>query len=778
MKKLLLCLIVCLLGTSTLIAQDKTLNLSILIDKKIERTNQEKERLLREIRNVISNDFDVQVDYLLENDYNLQKAKENYSFLEDKNQDIILVIGVVNNVMVYQNNPNFHTPTIVFGSVNRDFIPVEAERTKSDINNLNYLITPISYTEDLNDFYELYPYENVAVLIDDYKLDILPIREKILEITSNLGVNFELIAVDEDNEDDFDLSSFDAIYLAAGNGFDTKNHSELINVINNYNVPSFSAYGKNDVQEGIMASSQTSSNFQQIYRRIALNIEQIFELEDNASQVPVQIDYGRGLSINFNTAEKVGLGIKYNLVSETDFIGDFNLIDAENSYGLLDVIGKTIDQNLGLKSAEQDVLISGQDLKSSWSNYFPDISVNASGLIVDPKLAENSLGIYQQYSLQGNVVLNQTLYSQDLTTLIKINKLLNKAQESNFNASTYDAIKDITNVYFNCLVLKTNVIIQAKNLDVTRENLKIATENFEAGSQGKTDLLRFTSEKAQNTQVLVESRNRLQESFNLMNFILNQDISTKIDIQDVSLEDETLERYHYKEFISILNQPNFQESFIAFLVQEGIANAPELKAIGYNQEALDKQIKLNGLGRIVPTLGLQAQYNSNIEQWGVGSDAALVLPNDYNIGVNLKIPIFNQNRRNIDLKTAKIQKDQLTFNEENFKRDLERRINDAVLSMINEIVNIELSEVSAESAKEGLALTQTSYTEGAVNIAQLIDAQRNYLQAQLDQSSAIYNYLIATLNMEREIGYFFLLHSPEENKAFFERYNQFLLENN
>ena len=163
---------------------------------------------------------------------------------------------------------------------------------------------------------------------------------------------------------------------------------------------------------------------------------------------------------------------------------------------------------------------------------------------------------------------------------------------------------------------------------------------------------------------------------------------------------------------------------------------------------------------------------------GCGSDAARVLPNDYNIGVNLKIPIFNQNRRNIDLKTAKIQKDQLTFNEENFKRDLERRINDAVLSMINEIVNIELSEVSAESAKEGLALTQTSYTEGAVNIAQLIDAQRNYLQAQLDQSSAIYNYLIATLNMEREIGYFFLLHSPEENKAFFERYNQFLLENN
>jgi outer membrane protein TolC len=75
-----------------------------------------------------------------------------------------------------------------------------------------------------------------------------------------------------------------------------------------------------------------------------------------------------------------------------------------------------------------------------------------------------------------------------------------------------------------------------------------------------------------------------------------------------------------------------------------------------------------------------------------------------------------------------------------------------------------------------LELTQTSYTEGAVNIIQLIDAQRNYLQAQLDQSSAQYNFLIASLNLERYIGYFFLLHSLEENQSFFDRFNQYILE--
>lgn len=768
--------LILVLFVSVVSAQDKTLDISVLVDQRIDKSNHTQEEFMKEIRNVISNDYEIKLNYILENGFNLKEAKENYQYLEQQNQDVIIVFGVVNNLMIYQTNPNFHTPTIVFGSVNSDFVPIDS-RTTSEIHNLNYLITPVSFRADLNEFFELYEYKRIAILIDAYKLDILPINDLIQSIMIDLGAHYEIVPVDENFVAEGDLSSYDAIYLGAGNGLPDEDHLELIKKVNSYNVPSFSAFGKRDVELGIMASNQSESNIKQIYRRIALNIEKIFENGEDPGDLNVHIDYTKGLSINFNTAEKVGLGIKYNLISETDFVGDFNIINSDNNYTLTDVVSLTLENNLGLKAAEQSVLISGQDLKTAWSNYFPNLVVGATGSYVDPNLVSAVPGFYQEYSVSGLVQLDQTVYSQDLTALIKINKLLKQAEQANFNTSTLDAVKDITNVYFNCLVLKTNVIIQAKNLDVTRENLKIATQNFEAGYQGKTDLLRFTSEKAQNTQVLVESRNQLYQSYNLMNQILNQDISTKIDIQDVSLEDESFEKYHYNSFIEILNQPNMQPIFTKFLVSEGLKNAPELKSIGFNEEALDKQISLNGIGRVVPTLGLQAQYNDNIEQWGQGSDLA-VLPNNYNVGLNLSIPIFGQNRRNIDRKTAMIQKDQINFDKENFELDLERRINDAVLTMVNEIVNIELSKVSEESAQEGLELTQTSYTEGAVNIAQLIDAQRNYLEAQLSRASAIYNYLIATLNMEREIGYFFLLHSPEENQAFFDRFNQFILENN
>ncbi len=757
-------------------AQDKVLNIGVIVDHLNDRYQEDRNLLLEEIDNVISDNYDIRVNYVLENEYNLEKARENYDFLEGKNQDIILVFGIVNNLMVYRDLQELHSPTIIFGGINRDFVPVNLDRSTSGIENLNYILTPLSYKDDLRDFKELFDFQNIAILIDSYEVDFLPVEDVISDIMGEVGGEYTIYPIDKTSIENLDLNDYDAVYVAAGGELDKKDYNLFINEIKSFKKPSFSAYGREDVVSGIMASNQTSGNYQLIFRRIALNIESIIEDGKNASELPVHMDYNKGLTLNFNTAEEVGMGIKYNLVAETEFVGTFDELNASNKYDLVDVIDLTLSNNLSLKSAEKNVEIKGQELKSSWSNYFPDINASAIGVYTDPKLAEVSFGLNPEYRTKGSVQLNQTLYSQDLTTLIKVNKLLTKAEQANYDRFALDAVRDISNVYFNCLVLKTNVIIQAKNLEVTRENLNIATENFEAGYQGKTDLLRFTSEKAQNTQVLIESKNRLDESFYLMNQLLNQDINTPIDIYDVSLDDEKFEKFYYKRFMDLLSQPKVRQDFVNFLVEEGYNNAPELKAIGYNKEAIEKQKKLYGLGRIIPTIALQAQYNNNFNQWGVGSQTDLQIPSDYNVGLSLTVPIFNQNKKNINRKTASIQQEQLTFDEDNIKRSIEKDINDAVLQIINEIVNIELSSVSEATAREGLELTQTSYTEGAVNITQLIDAQRNYLQAQLDQSSAQYNFLIASLNLERYIGYFFLLHTPEENQSFFDRFNQYILE--
>ena len=93
--------------------------------------------------------------------------------------------------------------------------------------------------------------------------------------------------------------------------------------------------------------------------------------------------------------------------------------------------------------------------------------------------------------------------------------------------------------------------------------------------------------------------------------------------------------------------------------------------------------------------------------------------------------------------------------------------------MITQVSNIELSKISEESAKQALELAQSAYSNGAVNVVQLLDAQNNYLNSQLARANAVYRYLITVLQLERFLGYYFLLNTKEKNDRFLQRFLEY-----
>ncbi len=144
------------------------------------------------------------------------------------------------------------------------------------------------------------------------------------------------------------------------------------------------------------------------------------------------------------------------------------------------------------------------------------------------------------------------------------------------------------------------------------------------------------------------------------------------------------------------------------------------------------------------------------------------------MGVNIAIPIFNQNQNNLNRQISSIQIDQLNINSENTRLSISSNIRTSVLDLINQLSNIQLSEVSEQTAREALELTQVAYSNGAVNIIQLIDAQNNYLSAQLARNNAAYRFLLGALQVERFLGYYFLLQTQEDNNRFNRGFLEFL----
>ncbi|MBL4568893.1 MAG: TolC family protein [Flavobacteriaceae bacterium] len=586
------------------------------------------------------------------------------------------------------------------------------------------------------------------------------------DIAKELGISYEIIPFKSAADIISGIpSDVDAFYLAGGFFFNKSEIKQLADKLANEKIPSFTSTNTRDVELGLMATHQSKEHLSRFFRRISLHIESYIGGKD-FSELPLNLKYENKLTINYNTAEKVGVPIKYSLLTSTDFIGNFKNVLSKKKYTLLDVINEVLNKNLSLASDRKDIALNKQDVKLAKSSYYPDISFSTLGTYVDPDLAEISGGQNPEYSTSGDVILTQVLFSEELNAAIDIQKNLLKAQKEYYNSNQLDAVFNASNSYFNVLILKTNLHIQKQNLDLTKKNLQIANQNFEAGQTGKSDVLRFRSEMAQNTQVFVEAANQLEQAYFRLNQLLNNPINHEIDVEDLEFGKGILEQYDYKELRAIFDHPKMRSSFVDYLTLKAKENAPELKLMDYNLLVTTRTIKLNGRGRFFPILALQGQYNRDFNQWGTGSTPSPLLKKNYNIGLKLSIPIFQQNKKNINKQTAIIEQEQLLINKANIALNISANVHIAVLKLIDEISNIETSNASEAAAKEGLLLTQTAYSSGAITIVELLDSQNNYLFAQLSKVNSTYNYLLNSLQLERYINHYFLLKTPQQNQDF------------
>ncbi|MEM9649035.1 MAG: TolC family protein, partial [Bacteroidota bacterium] len=532
-NKILFVLLFLLAGLLSGSAQEKrTYKIGVLLDRVTTELSPLIEKLQNEITAVVGEDAIIEFpqESLLVNDFDLEKARNNYNELVAGNVDIILAFGVLNNEIISPMTVH-QKPTILFGAVNRDVQQLDLSKTSSEIENFTYLIESESYQDDLTRFKELSDFKNLGIAIDAPIAQILPLNEIFDAELATLNANYRLIPFESADDIAANLDGIDALYLAGGFFMTKEEKKRLAQELIAQKTPSFTVNGPSDVKLGFLATLQAEENLDQFFRRIALNIE-AYVTGTPMSELPIYIDYNPRLTINYNTSDAIGFPIKYSLIGKTDFVGEFRNVLSEKEYDLLTVIDQALNQNLSIQSSQRDVELARQDIKTASSNYLPSLSAAGTATYVDPDLAEISNGQNPEFSTAGNLTLNQTIFSESANANIAIQKKLQKAQQEDFNASQLDLIFDAANAYFNVLILKANTQIQARNVDLTKRNLEISEQNFEAGQSGKSDMLRFRSEMAQNTQAMVEAINQLEQGFLFLNQILNNPADLEIDVDD------------------------------------------------------------------------------------------------------------------------------------------------------------------------------------------------------------------------------------------------------
>lgn len=755
-------------------------SIGILADKSGPSYEASLNALQSEIRAVVGETADISFLPVLQNDFDPEKAAANYQQLVLEGVDIILSFGFVNNFSLYQSGV-YPVPTLALGAANADLVQLPEGQETTGIPNLNYVITPISYRQDLDTFYELYDYQNIGIAVDEVLVNTLPLKDYFDGYFGDKESNYRLIGLRPGMDYGNELKGLDAIYIAGAGFYTDSEFGMLVEAINELRLPSFSINGVRDLERGMLITNQPLDFINNFIRRISLNVESVLK-GTNPSELPLRISYEKQLSMNYATAVNIGFPIRYSAIGQLDFVGTSQELYAEKTYGLLDLMKGVIDSNLQLMAERKEVDLAEQDVKTSKSAYYPNLGATLDATYTDPKQAERSFGNNPELSTNAGAQLGQTLYSEAAGANITISQKQQQARQAAYNASELDAILEASVSYFNALIFKTNVRIQNENLKTTRRNLEIAELNFEVGESSKYDELRFTSELAANIQSFIDAQRDYQQSLYAINRLLNNPIDMDIDIEQADIGTGIFTGYSYERLKDLMDNPTLRPALVDFMIEVAMENSPELKNIGFNQEANERFYNLNNLGRLVPTVSLQGRYSLVLDRSGAGSTAPegfLPLIDDfYTVGLNLSLPVFQQSQRNINKQSALIQKDQLEILQQDTERAIEQNINDIVVEILNRISNIEISKVAEKAAREALELTQASYAEGEALLIELVDAQNTYLNAQLASATANYSYLLAAIQLERAIGYYFLLNTDDANVVFMQRAQQFMLERN
>ncbi|WP_105902217.1 outer membrane channel protein TolC [Vibrio gangliei] len=400
---------------------------------------------------------------------------------------------------------------------------------------------------------------------------------------------------------------------------------------------------------------------------------------------------------------------------------------------------KENDPQLLRSKADRDAAFEA--IESSRGDLLPQINLTAGYNINrnirtrnnDP-VVSNGANSYEQNVFTTGVDFSQELYRRDSWVNLDIAEQNARQQDSAYAAAQQEMILRVSQAYFDVLQAQDNLtFIQAEKKAVGRQ-LEQTKQRFEVGLSAITDV---HDAQAQYDSVLADeilAKNDVTNSFEALRAITGQ------QNKDLSILDT-------KRFSA--NVPQTSQNA---LVDEAEQKNLDLLTARIAQDIAKSNISLAESG-YSPSVTLDGGYQySDIDEHNDHSGVKNYTSNDYNIGVNLVIPIYQGGSTTADVKTAQYQYVSASQQLEATYRGVVQNVRAYYNNINASIGSIRAYEQSVVSAKSALEATEAGYEVGTRTIVDVLDATRRLYDANRQLSDARYSYVISVLQLKQAVG--------------------------
>ncbi len=394
-----------------------------------------------------------------------------------------------------------------------------------------------------------------------------------------------------------------------------------------------------------------------------------------------------------------------------------------------------------IKIAESQLKISDSQVTKATSYLLPKLTLEGLYNHVDivspdkfqlgPLFAiplQNPINVYG-----GSVSIQQPLFTGLRTWAKKSAAEYGlKASEEELNLQKNKKALEIQIAFWSLYKTQKIAGLVKNNLNALEKHLKQTQQFFKNGLATENDLLKLKV-KLQNIKLkLIDAQNAVE----LARITFNKAVGLELDYKTKIKADKTaLTRTEYD---------------YSNLVNEAANSRKELQILNYRKKASDKNITAAQSVWFPQIYAVGNYYNYKVssDNFPAGSQTLKL----WTAGLGLSWDIWNWGRNSAETAIAKEQKFQIEKNYSLLKRNIAVEVYKYFLQYKSEKKKIEINNLAVESASLNYKITTNKYNSQVATSTDLIDAETELLNAQINLTAAKADYAIVDVKLQFSAG--------------------------
>ena len=408
-----------------------------------------------------------------------------------------------------------------------------------------------------------------------------------------------------------------------------------------------------------------------------------------------------------------------------------------------------------IKVAEQEIEIKRYAKQETYSSLYPRFDATAQyqrvmkkqTMVMDFAGQTQSIKVGSDNSFNGGITGSMPIINAQLWESLKVSVADVMLAIEKARSSQIDMIEQVSQAYFSVLLAKESLVVYQRVYDNAVENHKNIKKRYDVGSVSEFDFISSNVSVQNAIPNVIEAQNSVVLTLWQLKALLGIDLKKNIDVAGSLADYEA------------------QMNYAHTLDQLDLSNNSTLKQLDIQQGMLESAVKITKLAN-VPTLSINAAYLYT----ALGNDGKFFQAKAWNpysyAGVQLNIPIFAGNQRRAATRQAKLNLSNLQLQRENAERQLQVAVVNSLNNMQTNVKKFSAAAATVGQAKRGYEIAVKRYEVGRGTLVDVDNSQLQLTQSELGRNSAIYNFLIAKISLDKILGN----HEVKSNHDYIDKY--------